>query len=136
MNPYILHQKKEMASHAPAINYRLKSEVSLTLCCQLCSTHYIQHYESKSTSTIKVTTMKNTDDFHYKEKPSCATAKSKPFVVSTGKSMKNELCVLRYMPKGTCLAEVMSSSENIKPIVLNSNPQCKLYKESKGTDAL
>ena len=27
---------KEMALHAPATNYHLKSEVSITLCCQLC----------------------------------------------------------------------------------------------------
>ena len=49
--------------------------------------------------------MKNTDDFRYEGKPSCATAKSTPFTVSkdewdtkedTGKSMKNALYVLRY----------------------------------------
>ena len=49
--------------------------------------------------------MKNMDDFPYKGKPSCATAKSTPFAVckdesdtkeDTGKSMKNALHVLRY----------------------------------------
>ena len=66
-------------------------------------------YESrtvlKSTSAIKIATMKNTDDFRYEGKPSRATAKSTPFAVSknewdtkedTGKSMKNALYVLRY----------------------------------------
>ena len=50
--------------------------------------------------------MKNTDNFHYKGKPSRATAKSTPFAVSkdewdtkddTGKSMKNALYVLWYV---------------------------------------
>ena len=49
--------------------------------------------------------MKNTGDFRYEGKPSCATAKSTLFAVSedewgtkenTGKSMKNALYVLRY----------------------------------------
>ena len=49
--------------------------------------------------------MKNTDNFCYKEKPSCATTKLTLFAVSkdewdtkedTGKSMKNALYVLRY----------------------------------------
>ena len=59
----------------------------------------------KSTSAIEIATMKNTDDFHFKEKPSRARAKSTPFLVSKdewdtnedpGKSMKNALHVLRY----------------------------------------
>ena len=62
----------------------------------------------ESTSAIKVATMKNMDDFHYKEKPSCATVKSTPFAhlsvskdecdtkEDTGKSMKNALYV-RHM---------------------------------------
>ena len=50
-------------------------------------------------------TMKNTDNFHYEEKPSHATAKSTLFTVSkdeldtkkdTGKSMKNALYLLWY----------------------------------------
>ena len=68
-----------------------------------------QQYESrtclKSTSAIKIATMKNMDDFRYEGKPSCASAKSTLFTVSkdewdtkedTGKSMKNALYVLRY----------------------------------------
>ena len=38
VNPRILHQKKKTVPHTPAIS--LKSEVSITLCCQLCSTRY------------------------------------------------------------------------------------------------
>ena len=53
----------------------------------------------------KVATTKNTDNFHYEEKPSRAAAISTLFTVSkdewdtkedTGKSMKNALYVLRY----------------------------------------
>ena len=52
--------------------------------------------------------MKNTDDFHYKEKPSRATAKSTLFSVNkdewdtkedTRKCMKNALYVLWYAKK-------------------------------------
>ena len=55
----------------------------------------------KSTSAIKIATMKNMDDFRYKGKPSRATTISTLFVVSedkwdtkedTGKSMKNAVC--------------------------------------------
>ena len=63
---------------------------------------------SKTTSAIKVATLKNTDNFRYKGKPLCTTAKSIPFAVSkdewdtkedTGKSMKNALYVLQYAKK-------------------------------------
>jgi len=49
--------------------------------------------------------MKNTDDFHYKRKPTLATSKSALFVIckdewdtreDTDKSMKNALCILWY----------------------------------------
>ena len=107
----------------------LKSEVSITLPCQLCSTRYAAfrikncskstsaihvylkkwcrvpplyqlsyeklsiHYATcyaafqienclKSTSAIKIATMTNTDNFHYKGKPSHAIAKSTLFAVS------------------------------------------------------
>ena len=88
------------------INYHLK--ISITLHCQLFSTCYtavrIKNC-SKSTSAIKVATMKNMDEFRSEEKPSCATTKSTLFAVSkdewdtkenNGKSMKNGLYVLRY----------------------------------------
>ena len=77
--------------------------------CWLCSTRYTAvriKNSLKSTSVIKIATMKNMDDFRYKGKPLCATAKSTFFAVSkdewdtkegTGKSMKNALYVLRYI---------------------------------------
>ena len=90
------------------INYRLKSEVSITLRCRLCSTCYTAIRIKnclKSTFTIKIATMKNTDDLCFEGKPSHARAKSTPFPVSknewntkedTGKSMKNALYILRH----------------------------------------
>jgi len=48
------------------INYRLKIEVAITLCWQLCSTRYqpvqIKKY-LKSNCVIKVASMKNTEKF-------------------------------------------------------------------------
>ena len=97
-----------MVPHPNFINYRLKGEVSIMLRCRLCSTRYtairIKNY-LKSTSVIKIATMKNTDDFRFKGKQSRTRAKSTHFPVSkdewdtkedTGKSMKNVLYVLRY----------------------------------------
>ena len=107
-DPCIPHQKTEMALCSSAINYHLKSEVSIMLRCQLCSTHYTAvriNYCAKSTFAVKVATMKNTDDFQYERKPSRVTTKWILFVVSkdewdtkedAGKSMKNALYVLRY----------------------------------------
>ena len=106
-NPHI-PKERNCAARPNYINYCLKSEVSITLHCRLCSTCYTAVRIKnclKSTSAIKITTMKNTDNFCYEGKPSCATAKSTPFAVSkdewdrkedTGKSMKNALYVLRY----------------------------------------
>ena len=103
-----MHTERNDAAHPSYINYCLKSEVSITLLCLLCSTCYtavrIKNC-SKSSSAIKIATMKNTDDFCYEGKPSHATTKSTLFAVSidewdtkqdTGKSMKNVLYVLRY----------------------------------------
>ena len=90
------------------INYCLKSELSIMFHCRLCSTRYTvvgMKNSSKSTSTIKIAGMKNTNNFHYEGKPSCATTKLTLFTVTkdewdtkkdTGKSMKNVLYVLRY----------------------------------------
>ena len=59
----------------------------------------------ESISAIKIDTVKNTDDFHYKGKSSRATTKLTLFTVSkdewdtkedTGKSMKNALYILPY----------------------------------------
>ena len=109
-NPRIPKERNGTA-HPSYINYHLKSEVSITLRCRLCSTCYIAVQIkncSKSTSTIKIATMKNTDDFHYEGKPSHATTKLTLFAVSkdewdtkedTGKSMKNALYILRYVKR-------------------------------------
>ena len=105
---YNLRIPKEMVPRPNFINYRLKSEVSITLRCRLCSTCYtaIQIKNClKSTFAIKIATIKNTDDFHFEGKPSRACTKSTPFSVSkdewdtkedTGKSMKNALYILQY----------------------------------------
>ena len=103
-----MHTERNGAVCPSYINCCLKSEVSITLCCWLRSTRYtVVRIKNclKSTSAIKTATMKNTDDFHYEEKPSRTIAKSTFFTVSkdewdtkedTGKSMKNALYVLRY----------------------------------------
>ena len=100
-NPRI--PKRNRAARPNHINYRLKSEVSITLHCRLCSTRYTAVL--KSTTAIEIATMKNTNDFRFEGKPLRARAKSTPFSVSkdewdtkedTGKSMKNALYVLRY----------------------------------------
>ena len=80
----------------------------------------------KSTSEIKVATMKKMDGFRYEGKPSCATATSTPFSVSKDEWDAKETLVsprriyFMYcsMPKGMCLAEVTSNSEKIKLIAL------------------
>ena len=105
---YNLRIPKEMVPRPNFINYCLKSEASITLCCRLCSTRYTAIRIKnclKSIPTIKIATMKNTDNFRFEGKPSRARVKSTPFPVSkdewdtkedTGKSMKNVLYVLRY----------------------------------------
>ena len=83
-NPRI-PKERNGAVHPSYINYHLKSEVSIALCCLLCSTHYtavrIKNC-SKSTSAIKIATMKNTDDFRFEGKTSRPTAKSTLFTIS------------------------------------------------------
>ena len=106
-NPRI-PKERNGAMHPSYINYRLKSEVSIMLCCWLRSTRYTAvriRNCLKSTSAIKIATMTNMDDFHYEGKPSHAIAKSTLFAVrkdewdtkeNIGKSMKNALYVLQY----------------------------------------
>ena len=103
-----IHAYRNGAARPSYINYRLKSEVSITFRCQLCSTHYTAVRIKNclnGTSAIKIATMTNTDDFRYEGKPSRATAKLTLFAVSkdewdtkedTGKSMKDALYVLWY----------------------------------------
>ena len=79
------YQKKWCCAPILAMNYHLKCEVSIMLRCRLCSTCYTAIRIKnclKSTSAIKIATMKNTDCFRFKGKPSHATAKSTPFPVS------------------------------------------------------
>ena len=106
-NPRIPKERNH-AARPNHINYRLKSEVSVTFRFRICSTRYTAVRIKnclKSTSAIEIATMKNTDNFCFEGKPSRARAKSTPFPVSkdewdkkedTGKSMKNALHVLRY----------------------------------------
>ena len=80
-----MHTERNGAACSSYINYCLKSELSITLHCRLCSTCYTAVQIKnllKSTSTIKIATMKNMDDFRYEGKPSHATAKSIRFAVS------------------------------------------------------
>ena len=109
-NPRI-PKERNCATCPNHINYCLKSEIFIALRCRLCSTRYTAVRIKnclKSTSAIKIGTMKNTDDFHFKGKQSCARAKSTPFPVSkdewdtkedTGKSMKNALYVPLWYTK-------------------------------------
>ena len=116
VNPRIPHLKW---CHAPGyINYRLpKSEVPITLLCSTCYTAFQTKNCPKSTSAIKIATIKNMDDFHYELKPLRATTKSTLFTVSkdewdtkedTGKSMKNALYVLWYAKRH------LSGQSNVK----------------------
>ena len=114
-NPRI-PKERNRATRPNHINYHLKSEVSITLRCRRSTNQNCL----KSTSAIKIATMKN---FRFGGKPSCARTKSTPFPVSkdewdtkedTGKSKKNALYVLRYA-KGTFRAK---ASEKIKPVAL------------------
>ena len=101
-----MHTARNGAARPSYINYRLKSEVSITLCCWLCSTRCTAvriDNCSESTSAIKTATMNNTDDFHYEGKSSRAITKLTLSDVSkdewdtkedSGKSMKNALYVL------------------------------------------
>ena len=73
------HTERKKWCCAPSyINYCLKSEISITLRCRLCSTRYtaVQIKDClKSTSAIKIAITKNIDDFRYKGKSSCAATK-------------------------------------------------------------
>ena len=101
-------ERRNGATHPSYINYHLKSEVSITLRCQLCSTRYTEVRIKNCISAIKIATMKNTNDFCYEGKPSRATTKSTLFAISkderdtkedAGKSMKNALYALQYAKK-------------------------------------
>ena len=84
---------KEMVPRPGFINYSLKSEVSTTLCCQLCSTCYTAIRIKDCSSAIKIATMKSVDNFHFERKqgkPSRARTKSTPFPVNKDEWDTNE----------------------------------------------
>jgi len=79
-----LYNHYEKYGHCLTPQLSSETEVSIALLYQLCSTHYtVVRIKNclKSTSVIKVATMKNTDNFCY-TKSSCATTKSTLFTVS------------------------------------------------------
>ena len=96
-NPRI--PKERVGAARPSyINYRLKSEVSITLRCWLCSTRYTAVRIKncfKNASAVEVATMKNTDDFHYEGKPSVTL-----WVVSSADSCS--LCMWDFLFSGAC----------------------------------
>ena len=106
-NPRI-PKERNRAAHPNHINYRLKSEVSITLRCRLCSTRYTAVRIKnclKIISTYQNSHDEKYDDFRFEGKPSRARTKSTPFPVGkdewdtkedTGKFMKNALYVLQY----------------------------------------
>ena len=80
-----MHTKRNGATCLSHQLYRMKSQVSITLPCRLCSTRYtaVQIKNClKSASPIKIATITNMDDFHYEGKPSHAITKSTLFAVS------------------------------------------------------
>ena len=103
MSPSILHQKKENGATYAYLIYHLKTEVSITLCCQLCSTSYTAVWIkncSKSSSEILVATMKYTNNSHYERSHYMLPLKSTLFTVGkdewdakedNSKSIKNAL---------------------------------------------
>ena len=96
------------------ISLSSESEVSITFRCQLCSTCYKARTVQKV--PLKVSTMKNTDDFCYEGKSSCAITKPTLFAVSKdewdAKEVTGKCIVCVFTPKGTSQAEAMSNSEN------------------------
>ena len=122
-------KRKNSAARPNYINYRLKSEVSITLRCRLCSTRYTAVRIKnclKSTSAIKIATMKNMDDFRYEGKPSRATAKSPPFAVTVSATQRRTPASPRRMHLRTAVCRKApvgpkrrpANSEKIKPIAL------------------
>ena len=121
------HTASEMAPHTPAIsiivwkvNYPLRFIVS-----------YVQPARikncSKSTSAIKIATMKNTDNFRYAKgshhvlppnRHLSLSAKMNGTQRRTLVSPRRMHCMYCGMPKGTSRAEVTSNSEKIKPVAL------------------
>ena len=115
-------KERNGAARHSYISYRLKSELSIMLRCQLCSTRYTAVRTKncwKSTPAIKVTTMKNTNDFHYEGKPSRAT--NRHFSLSAkmnGTQRRTLVSPSLYVLKGTSRAKATSNSKKIKSVTL------------------
>ena len=120
-NPRIPKERNSTA-HPNYINYHLKSEISIMLRCQLCSTCYtaVRHLYNHNSH------YENTDDFRFKGKPSCAlpnrhlllSAKMNGTQWRTLVSPCRMHCIYCGMSKGTSRAETMLNSEKIKPLAL------------------
>jgi len=107
------------------INYHLKSEVAITLHCQLCSTHYqvvrIEKY-LKSNCVIKVASMKNTLRIEaITELTLFAVSKdgwkTKEAVVTPWRM--HYICCKRYL-----WVEAMSNNEKISPVFIFNDLKC------------
>ena len=100
-----MHTERNGAAHPNYINYRLKSEVFITLCCLLCSTCYTALRIKDCHLCNQNSHYKKYRQFLLRREPSRAITKSTLFAVSkdewdtkedTGKFMKNALDVLWY----------------------------------------
>ena len=129
-NPCIPKQRNGAACPSYINYYCLKSEVSIMLCCQLCSTRYtavrIKNC-SKSTSAIKIATTKKIWTISVTKRSHHMLPQNRRLSLSakmSGTQRRTQVspwrmhCTYCGMSKGTCRAEAMSNSENIKPIAL------------------
>jgi len=109
------------------------TEVSIALLCLLCSTHYTAVQIKKSTSVIKVDTMKSTDDFslckgsHHVQPRLSLSTKMNGTQRRTLVSPRRTHCMHCGMPKGTSLAEATSNSEKINRASSLSRYQVTLH---------
>ena len=91
------HNNRNGAAHPSYINYCPdESKVSTMIRCWLFLIRYTAvriKNRSKSTSANKIATMKNTDNFHYKGKPSRATTKSTLFAISKENGTQRKILV-------------------------------------------
>jgi len=120
--------------HSPQLYLLLsESEASIVNYCILNLLH-----SQRSTSVIKVATLKNANDFRYTKKPLHATSKVTLFTVSKDEwrtlvSLWKMHCTYCGMPKGTSWAEAMLNSENIKSVALAI---IKLWRHQSGSQSV
>ena len=110
-----------------------ETEVSIALLCQLCSTCYTAVRIKKclkSTSVLKVATMKNTDDFSLRKGSHHVQHQINAFHCQSGTQRRTLVspwrvrCTYSGTPKGTSRAEATSNSEKIKPVSLAVTELC------------